>query len=447
MSEQPLDLRVTARALKRRKLTVGLLALVGLAGGIGYAKMRPPPPSATALVYVPPPAGATAEALTNSISTQVVIATSTPVLEAAAKAVSPPLTLEQLRTLVHASDPSPEILQVRARGSNDTAAIALANAVSSHYVQLAPKLSPGSLGGLPHVIQPGTAVAISKTQGLVRHGALGAAIGLVAGILLVLLRFRRDQRLRLRDEVAHALGLPVIGSVHADARKSVRAWTDLLDHYEPSSVDSWNLRRVLHRMLETADEDSSHVRVFALSDDRCALAAGVQLYAFARTLGMPATLVPREDETLVPLRAAASTRSSDVDLAGGTSGWEDALSRRSPPGEPRSEARTTYPRVIFSIAAVNETRPEVDSFDGSTLIAVSSGYASAEALARMALAITDAGHVIGGILVVNPDPSDSTTGSIPAGSISRALPTRVAVPEPPQVGRPASLRPASGVPT
>ena len=33
MSEQPLDLRVTAAALKRRKLTLVFLALIGLAAG------------------------------------------------------------------------------------------------------------------------------------------------------------------------------------------------------------------------------------------------------------------------------------------------------------------------------------------------------------------------------------------------------------------------------
>jgi hypothetical protein len=46
------------------------------------------------------------------------------------------------------------------------------------------------------------------------------------------------------------------------------------------------------------------------------------------------------------------------------------------------------------------------------MLAVSSGFATAESLARAALAASDAHSPFEGIVVVNPEPSDSTTGSI-----------------------------------
>jgi len=54
-----------------------------------------------------------------------------------------------------------------------------------------------------------------------------------------------------------------------------------------------------------------------------------------------------------------------------------------------------------------------------TLLAVSSGAASAEDLAALALAADEAGMPLDGIVVANPDPLDRTTG--------RLLPTERAV--------------------
>jgi hypothetical protein len=47
-----------------------------------------------------------------------------------------------------------------------------------------------------------------------------------------------------------------------------------------------------------------------------------------------------------------------------------------------------------------------------TVLAVSSGFATAEKLAAVTLACIEAGHPIQGVLVANPDPGDHTTGRV-----------------------------------
>jgi hypothetical protein len=45
-----------------------------------------------------------------------------------------------------------------------------------------------------------------------------------------------------------------------------------------------------------------------------------------------------------------------------------------------------------------------------TVLVISSSFADREELARLAVAVTDAGRRIDGIIVADPDPADSTTG-------------------------------------
>ena len=74
------------------------------------------------------------------------------------------------------------------------------------------------------------------------------------------------------------------------------------------------------------------------------------------------------------------------------------------------------------VVAVDEGHPVPPVSAGASLLAVSAGYSNGEALARVALAATDSGHTIAGIVVVNPDPTDSTAGVVPMGGELRPLP-------------------------
>jgi hypothetical protein len=77
----------------------------------------------------------------------------------------------------------------------------------------------------------------------------------------------------------------------------------------------------------------------------------------------------------------------------------------------------------------------------TTVLAVTSGAASAEQLARVAVSVTADGRDIAGILVADPDSSDRTTGRLPQLA---ELPRRRSSAQHRQQGqqRPAQLRPA-----
>jgi hypothetical protein len=77
--------------------------------------------------------------------------------------------------------------------------------------------------------------------------------------------------------------------------------------------------------------------------------------------------------------------------------------------------------VVYTLA-VNRQQPGLQRAEGDhavTLLAVSSGGATGEELARVALAADDAGMPVRGIVVADPDPLDRTTG--------RLLPTQRAL--------------------
>jgi capsular polysaccharide biosynthesis protein len=435
MTEQPLDLKSTAEAFRRRKLTLVVLAVIGLIAGAAYAYLRPPLPSATALVLIPTSATSTTGDSTTQINTQMLIATSTPVLEAAGKAVSPVVAALDLKPHVEVSAPSSQILQVKVQAATPERAVQLANAVATQYAQLATTLSGGSLPAPPRVIQTGEAAPVSKNGEVVRTAVIGLVAGLLLGGVIVLARTRRDPRLRLRDEISRALGLPVLGSVSAAERKSVVSWSKLLERYQPSSVDAWNLRRVIFRLLPEEGPGLTKVCVVAMSHDLAALSAGVQTYAFAKRLGIPATLELRDNEALTALRAAA-TRVLEEQATGRSSG--SPATARTTQEVVRPEI-LPHPKLAVSLVAIDEQHPEIEPFDGVCVLAVSSGFASAEGLARTALAITDAAGAIEGILVVNPEPTDKTTGSLPVSQIPRSVP-RVD-----DQRTPVRITPASGV--
>ena len=88
MSDQPLDLRRSMRLLWRRKFVVALFAALGLAAGIGLTLLRPEMLTSSALVVLPQSV--------HNVATQVVIASSDPVLTGAQHKLGwggPPQTL------------------------------------------------------------------------------------------------------------------------------------------------------------------------------------------------------------------------------------------------------------------------------------------------------------------------------------------------------------------
>jgi capsular polysaccharide biosynthesis protein len=260
------------------------------------------------------------------------------------------------------------------------------------------------------LLQPAAIVPPSKLQ-LGLYPLAGAVAGLFIGCLIVFLRSRRDHRLRYRDELAGAIGVPVLASVECGRCGSVKDWKRLLEGYQPSPVDSWNVRRLLHRFMSGDGEQHVEINLVSFAHDTTALAVAVQFARSAAELGVQTELVPGEHPALASLRAACALL--------GSAGPSDGPYKLEPEG---SGQDLSAARLTLVAVAVDEGKPVVEISGGDCLLAISSGFSTGEALARVALSASDTGHDIAGIVVVNPDPSDNTAGVVPMGGEPRPLP-------------------------
>jgi capsular polysaccharide biosynthesis protein len=259
------------------------------------------------------------------------------------------------------------------------------------------------------VLQSATLVPTSKVQ-LAFYPVAGGVVGFLLGGLFIFFRSRRDRRLRYRDELASAINLPVLASIECERCRSVKDWKHLLESYQPSPVDLWNFRRLVHRLMADDAPELVQINLIAFASDTPALAVSVEFARCAAELGIETQLVPGEHPSLASFRAACALL-GPAGVPDGSYGLE---------GENRDEDFSAV-RLALVVVAVDEGHPVPPVSEGASLLAVSAGYSNGEALARVALAATDSGHTIAGIVVVNPDPTDSTAGVVPMGGELRPL--------------------------
>ena len=238
MSEQALDLRRSMKIVRRHKILVGAFVALGILAGASYAVLKPPMVTSDALVGLPP--------TTKDASTQVVIAGSNPVLSAALRTIHPAVPLLTLRDRVQVKSLTPNILSISAQGKTAAEAEGAANAVANSYVAYV-KTSKSAAGTVQaHVL----ALATTATKGslathLLLFGVLGALAGFLVGAIVALAINRGDRRLRERDEIANAIGVPVLASIPVHHPSDAGRWSKLIEEYEPSTVHAWQLRTAL----------------------------------------------------------------------------------------------------------------------------------------------------------------------------------------------------------
>jgi capsular polysaccharide biosynthesis protein len=249
---------------------------------------------------------------------------------------------------------------------------------------------------------------------LVASALLFAMVGVGLASCVIIIMARRDRRLRTRDEIADALGSPVIGSVRSNRVRTTAAWSQLLESYRPSPVDAWSLRQVLDRigagpLLAVAGGRSGGAKVRALrvvvvvpADDEGALAVAGQLASHTASLGVPTHLTARQRHAAAD--ALWATSSGDEETRPGL--WVD----------PRRTAarRTGPPGLRLELAVVDAQQPVLPDLrraDALVLI-VSSGVATEDDLARVAVAAHESGGRFRGVVVADPDSLDHTTGRL-----------------------------------
>jgi capsular polysaccharide biosynthesis protein len=283
MSQQVLDVRGFLQAIQRYRKVVILAAAVGLAAGVAFSVLRPPMLVSKAVVVLPVSAS-------RYIATQAVVAGSDPVLSGAIPKIDRGWSVTALRRRIDVTSPTPNLIQISARGTTAAQAEAIANAVANSYVSyVSSATSPAQVDArLLEQATPATGTALPVR--LLVAGGMGGLAGALVGAIIAVAMSRRERRLRQRDDIADAIGVPVLASVPVGHPSDPAGWMRLLDGYEPPAVHAWSLRKALQR-LGLTDGGGRSVAVLSLSSDPGALAIGPQLAAFAASLGIPTLLV------------------------------------------------------------------------------------------------------------------------------------------------------------
>jgi hypothetical protein len=274
----------------------------------------------------------------------------------------------------------------------------------------------------------------TETRLLVRllsTGFLGALLGALIGSVVVLAIGRSDRRLRERDLIADAIGVPVLASISVRHPTDTARWNRLLDDYEPSAADAFRLRSALNdlglaEITSAGSGAGSSLTVLSFSFDQRALSLGPHLAAFAASLGVPTTLVigPRpgtetpDTTTAAALRAAASP-------APRRSGRLQVIS-----AETDNLDQLPHAALTVVVAVVDGRTPQLADLirTDAMVLGVSADAATAEQLARIAASSAADDRRLAGILVADPDPADPTTGRLPqlARPTQTFMPTRLA---------------------
>jgi capsular polysaccharide biosynthesis protein len=437
MSQQALDLRTSARVVRRHKFLLAVAMALSMLAGAGYALRYPPMLTSTALVALQQtPAQSGTASGTNGgadpfTATQEVVAGSDQVLKNALPDAKPPMSLSELLRVVQVGSLTPFVISISAKSTVAADAEATANAVANSYVSYVGSANSPVGRVAAQVFQSAnSATGTTKVKQLAIFIGLGAVGGALVGIIIALAIGRGDSRLRERDEIADAIGVPVLGSVPAQAPRDAAGWTRLLQDYQPEPVAAWRLRKALYQLglvgagPADSEEPPSDVMlaVLSLASDRDALALAPQFAAFAASLGIRTALVvgPQQDtNATASLRAACAA--PPAQLRSGN--LLTAVIDRDQDGKPPDAMLTVFVAVVDGqTPKVADTMP-----DSVAVLGVSAGAATAGQLARVAASAAADGLEITGILVADPDPADSTTGLAPDLSRPgrRKAPTRL----------------------
>jgi capsular polysaccharide biosynthesis protein len=268
-------------------------------------------------------------------------------------------------------------------------------------------------------------------QRLVLFALLGLAVAVAITAFVLTMRARHDRRVRARDEMADAVGSPVIASVRSRVPSTVAGWQSLLEGYDPGTVDAWALRQALRQLVphEVAARTAGgsgqpttkarrpvSITIVTLSDDLRGLAMGPQLAAYAASTGVTTRLVTGQGHESAAALWAACSGIVDQEIRPGLFVSTVAENQRGVD-------------LTIVLTVLDRGEPKLGDLlsTSATVLALSPGTATPEDLARAAVTIDDAGTQIAGIVVADPDDLDRTTGRLLQHERSQQapLPTRL----------------------
>lgn len=311
---------------------------------------------------------------------------------------------------------------------------------------------------IPDIIQPAApATGPDPAQRLAIWIGIGALAAAAFTAIALMIRRRLDPRVRTRDDLADAVASSSLAVVRGRPQRSAAGWLALFETYEAPAEQAWAFRQLLRALggaarpvdaARTAPrqarvEHPRSVTVVSLVGDQRAAAIGPQLAVSAASLGINTRLVVATKHDSVVTLVAACSSGRDRQLRPGlTLGGEVPADDDDvePPVAASSAAtplsrKAAAPAELTVVVVVTDRRkpaPDAVASTEATVLAISPGFATRQELARLAVAVDDAGRRIDGVVVSDLDPADRTTGrrTLDQRAVQPALPIRVTGPAP-----------------
>ena len=313
MSGQALDLKRSAQIVRRHKILVGAVAALGLLAGRRVRRAQPADAyTSSALVVLPPSANDLHPGRDRDQRPR-------PGGRAAA-AQSPACPLDTLRGRIQVRPPDVQRHFDQRPGQDRRPRPSRPPTRSPHsYVAYVGSAATARSGRCRRRFCSGRRpprerrCPVRLADGRRARRLLGALIGAIIALALG----RRDRRLRERDEIADAIGVPVLASIAVrspvrrrgldEAARGLRTRSRRCLAPAQGPAPAGARRHDLPADVRRAARSS--LAVLSLSSDRKALALGPQLAVFAASLGIPTALVvgPQQDaNATATLRAACA---------------------------------------------------------------------------------------------------------------------------------------------
>ena len=271
----------------------------------------------------------------------------------------------------------------------------------------------------------------------------GAAACALIFALYILVTNQRDPKLRSRDEIADAVGIPVVTSMRVRPPRTTHACEGAAARVQPRTVPtrgrcgSSSMVFVPEAGKEKPKTQGFVLIVLTVSGDTAGLAIGPQIASFAASNGIATQLfAAQRHESATALWAACSQHPERHDVP-------VALSVTTV-----SDSRTRVDLTVRLIVLDRDTpEPDADLVAGGTaVLAVSSGSATRRNLADVVVAADRVGLGVQGIVVANPEPLDRTTGRLSGVEwVSSTVPRPILITERGRAGAEGeATAPASG---
>lgn len=284
-----MQLRDYVRVLRRGWPLVVVLTVVGLLAGAGVSSLQRPVYVATAKAYVAVASAANAGDLINSAQYTQQIAASFVDIAGTSYVLRPVITrlrldvtpaeLAESVSVTAATDEA--VLVIQATDSSPTQAARIANAIAARLSTAVASLTPTGGRVDVTVVDPAVPPASPISPVPLRDVGIGAAAGLVLGVLLAALRVLSDTRLRTAQEVRAVTALPILAATPRTALR--RPASVFADDPQGQLAESFRSLRAALQFLDVDEGARSIVVTSSLGSEGTSVTAVNLAIALADT--------------------------------------------------------------------------------------------------------------------------------------------------------------------